>query len=92
MSHTAHVPLTTSVSVVDDISNESASGSSNSVNEHQADVHDLGNGYVQINGHVFHENWDEIDSPKHDEEPAIPHEEVMASIYALLKQPVELRD
>lgn len=47
-------------------------------------------GFVTVGGYVFYENWDEIDPPgRDDDEPEIPHEEVMAKIRALLKKPIE---
>ena len=80
------------VSVVDDVDDELAED--DAVSElavQKLDVIDLGDGYVELNGTVFYEDWDEIDPPGSDDEPGIPHEVVMAEIWAMLKKPVRAR-
>ncbi len=53
---------------------------------------DLGGGYIEINGYVFHEDWNEIDPPGSDDEPEIPHEEVMAYLHDLVKKRRQRRE
>jgi len=77
------------ISVVDDVDDELVEDDveSESVEiDWNPKATDLGDGYVEINGYVFYENWDEIDPPGSDDEPEIPHEEVMAYVADLLKK------
>ena len=79
-------------SVVDDRTDESIiRRTSEAVNERGEviEVVHLDGGYVDINGYIFHDDWDEIDPPGNDDEPDIPHEVVMAEIFEMLKTPVD---
>ena len=59
---------------------------------HDPEVIDLGGGYIEINGNVFYEDWDEIDPPDCENEEEIPHEEVMAYLRDLIKKRRAERD
>jgi hypothetical protein len=76
------------ISVVDDVSHDSvecvSQGSGGS--DQDSEVIDRGDGYIEINGNLFYENWDEIDPPGSDDEPEIPHEEVVAYIRDLVEK------
>jgi hypothetical protein len=78
------------ISVVDD-QPESTVRTSEAINERGEviEVIHLGDGYVDINGYIFHDDWDEIDPPGSDDQPEIPHEVVMAEIFEMLKMPVD---
>ena len=78
------------VSVVDDRSESVVRRTSEAVNERGevVEVVHLDDGYVEVDGYVFHEDWDEIDPPGSDDEPGIPHEVVMAEIREMLRKPI----
>jgi hypothetical protein len=77
MKEPAAILASESISVVDDVSSVAEPDSGTGPDEQNFEARDLGDGYVEINGYVFYENWDEIDPPGSDDEPEIPHEEVV---------------
>ena len=79
------------VSVIDDRSECTVRHTSEAVNEkgEVVKVVHLDGGYVEFDGYVFHEDWDEIDPPGSDDEPGIPHELVVAEIREMLGKPVD---
>jgi hypothetical protein len=74
------------LSVVDDVDVVPKGNTGLDEDDQNPEVTDLGDGYVEINGYVFYENWDEIDPPGSEGEPEIPHEVVTAEFEAMLKQ------
>ena len=80
------------ISVVDDMSDSPiARRTSEAIDEEGelVEVLHLEDECIEVNGYVFHENWDEIDPPGGDDGPDIPHELVMAETRAMLRKPVE---
>jgi hypothetical protein len=74
------------ISVVDDVSTDVVLESVGELEGQNVEVRDLGGGYVEINGYVFQEDWDEIDPPGSEDEPEFSHEEVVAGIRNLAKE------
>jgi hypothetical protein len=45
----------------------------------------------ELNDHYFEIDWNEVDPPGEEDQPGIPHDEVMREIRALQKRPVRTR-
>ena len=78
-----------SISAADDLCSNLATEIDSVSSDHHVDQNASADGLVQIGDYVFYENWDEIDPPGSDDEPGIPHEVVVAKIWAMLKKPVD---